>query len=402
MKKLIPLLLAVLCAMALAACSGKPEETDPNTQPPEPTVIDPTGVEPEVTYPNASFDPEACTQILGTWKTPVTLDGTLMNMPEFEGSVSFDVLFTFQNTGRYTINADKTAVMEAITTYENLLAQYMIDGFYARFTAEKKLEGMSEADIEKAWTEEQEEVARGEVDTFLDAMALTTRFSAIITHGDYYVQAENLFLSNGDGTYEAYTFTVRNGMLYFTGCSDTSKYQNLWLDFPLPLWPEGSSYEDMVPEDLAPTDPTYPTVTVPIITDPPAPTDPTEPEPTAPEGYVTIPTMVGTLWPFPTAPAETTEAPTTKPTDPTEAPTQATKPAAKPTKPTEAATEAPTVKPTKPSAAEPTPTDPLPTEAPTDPTEATTEATTEPETTAPTYVTDPDDGPIDTDVDWAM
>ena len=421
MKKLFAVLLAALLLLALAACAKEPEATDPidgtsqtTDTPTDPTIpSEPDPVVPDVTYPNDKFDPDACAPLLGTWKTPITLDGTLMNMPDFQGSVTFDLLFTFQNSGRYTISADQTAVTAAITEYENLLSEYMLDGFYAKFAAESKLAGMSESEIEAAWAADELPIAQSRTQAFVAGLALTDRFNMIINHGDYFVENRMLlYLSTGEDTYDTFSFLIQNDLLYLIATSAPGKYASLWIQFPLPLWPEDMDYADKPAEDIIPDiGPEHPTVPVPTIP------DPTETNP-YPEGFATIPTIPGGTWVPPTVPAVTdptdpapTDPPVTKPTDPK--PTDP--PATKPTQPKP--TDPPATKPTEPKPTDPpatTPTEPTPTEPPaTTPTEPTETEPTDPDelppvpavttpdpTEPPVYVTDPDDGPLDTDVDW--
>ena len=426
MKKLTVLLLAVLLLLGLCACGEEPSDptytqptrsdkpilstpTEPQVTDPEPTV--PT--EPAVTYPNANFEPRICAPLFGTWKTPIVLDGSLMNMPEFEGSVSFDILYTFQQSGYYTVSADMEAVTKAITEYESLLTSYMVDGFYTKYVAEGKLQGKAEADIEAEWAAGEAKAAQTRAETFVASIGLTESFSSVVRCGDYYADATTLYLSANGGEYETHQFQISNQLLYFQSCSNAADYAKLRLRFPLTLWPEGVAYEDLNPEPLEPlpTDP-VPTVPVPPLqptqpkpTEPkptePAPTEPTVPKPTTPAPTEpTVPKPTTPVPTEPTVPKPTTPAPTDPtipdPTDPEPTVPDPTVP--DPTDPEPTDPEPTVPEPTVPDPTDPEPTDPEPTvPEPTEP-EPTVPDPTEPDPTIPdtteSEATDPE--PTDT------
>ena len=395
MKKLSALFLAVTLLLVLCACNKKPADptgtlptrsdkpilsapTEPQVTDPEPTV--PT--EPAPTYPNDHFDPRICASIFGTWKTPIVLDGSLMNMPEFEGSVSFDFLFTFQRTGYYTVSADMDTVTKAIAEYETMLTNYMLEGFHSKFVAEGKLQGKSETQIETEWTTEESLLAQARAEAFVAGIGLTERFSSVVRCGDYYADASTVYLSTESGEYETHTFKLSNQMLYFYDCSNAADYTSLRLKFPLTLWPEGVAYEELDPEPIEPL-PTEPVPTVPV----PPLQEPTEPKPTEPKPTEPTPTVPDPTEPTPTVPKPTEPTPTVpKPTEPTPTvpkPTEPTPTVPKPTEPTPTVPDPTEPEPTEPEPTEPEPTEPEPTEPePTEP-EPTEPEPTEPEPTEP-------------------
>ena len=218
MKRMVALTLSVLMILSFAGCGKEPQPsatvstTAPTTVATEPTTIPTTApTEPTTvpTEPPGKFDPEACAALFASWTFTVTLDESLMALPEFEGSASFPVTWSFDSDGTYTTMADSA---EAITAFETLLIDYMVDSRFRIFKAECDLKGKYDAYIQKEWNEGGlGEQTRQEATQTVADLDLTGRYAQLEREGEYYVGDGILYLDE-----DAYPFTLEDGKLTLT------------------------------------------------------------------------------------------------------------------------------------------------------------------------------------------
>lgn len=245
MKRLFALLL-VLAAVLCTACSEEPETTEASTEQstettPEQTTEAPTTEPPttEETEPptmaNAFFDPVASADLIDTWSIDVVLDGTLMNFPDMESSITMKLQYQLFDNGTYIRGVDQKEYDTAIAAYESFIRSYMLGQRYATFVAEQKLMSKKEADIEQAWNQTGWPEAQVEVNDFVEKLYLGYRFSTLNRSGDYYTQDGVLYLSQEDGTYEACTYELTEEGLKLLDSTDPNTFAQVKLKFPLIL-----------------------------------------------------------------------------------------------------------------------------------------------------------------------
>lgn len=240
MKKLTALLLAALMVFSLTACAGQNAEpepttaptTQPTTQPATEPTTEPT--EPPVVLPE-KFDPVLCAPLVGTWTAEVVLDGSLMNMLDMEGSVSYKLTYTFSEYGAYTITSDEAEVAAALDSYQAMLQAHMIKSLYSKFYAECRLQGMGSSRIEKAWEEGKKAEAEQSAANFVAQINLASRIKAVKRLGDYYVEQGLLNISLPSGYYETSGYTLEDGVLTLTDSDNQAFYGPLGVNFPLQM-----------------------------------------------------------------------------------------------------------------------------------------------------------------------
>lgn len=248
MKKLIVPLLATLllcgCADTAPVVTTPTEATEPvriaTTPPTRPPVVVPE-VEEIPVVDNPLFDPWDCEVLVGQWEMKVTIPSDYMNVTDFTGTASFPVVWTFQEDGRYTVTLDQESYSDAILSYENQLVDFMMEGYYNRFVAEKKISALSDAEIQERW--EWSETGRAKYQTmthdFLDQFALRDVYTQVIRGGYYYVQEDVLHLTYGEEE-ETFQFQVDEEGLILSNSSRIGFYdRTLGIRFPTALKPLG-------------------------------------------------------------------------------------------------------------------------------------------------------------------
>lgn len=247
MKKMTALLLALM--LILAACAkDAPAATEPTTAATEPstrvTTAPPT--RPPVEVPEVEevpvvedtlFDPDDCAELIGQWNLTVTISSNYMNIPDFTGSTSFPVIWTFGDDGRYTMELNG-AFAKAIVDYETLLADFMIDGYYSKFVAEKKISALTSKQIQERWEEYGLSDAQEKTHGYLDELALSTTFLDLVRSGYYYVEDDMLYLSVDEEEYESFRFTIDEEGLILSNSSRIRFYSGLCIRFPVALKPQ--------------------------------------------------------------------------------------------------------------------------------------------------------------------
>lgn len=238
MKKLTALLLILL--LILAGCGGESAPTtEPATAPTQPTTepaTEPTTVPTEPTEPQIKFDAAVCAPLFGDWSHQMVLDGELMALPEFRGSQSFDVTWSFHDDGSYTRGFDEEAFQTAISGYEALLIDYMVDSRYRLFVSECNLKGKYSSYIEQEWvTNGLGEQVRTEVTATVEGLQLAQRYAPLEVSGDYYVEDGRLYILRATSGYDAFTFTVEDGVLTLDQSNDFLAYDAMDIAFPLTL-----------------------------------------------------------------------------------------------------------------------------------------------------------------------
>ena len=243
MKKNFVLLLAVLMLL-MTACGQKPEITatpdtpttaqpataDEPTQPTEPTtqpVTQPT------TLANDLFDPEASAPILGRWVKTVSLGGDVFNLTDMEETVEMTVVYQLNADGTYFRGIDDYHAV--IGAYSDAVERFMLDRLYAKFTAEKLIEGVSKKKIPTLWEETGKADAENQAKRFLEGLYLDYRFSQLNGYGDFYEEDGMLWFSLEDRSYEPCGYTLSKEGLTITEVSNANLYKQLGLELPLLL-----------------------------------------------------------------------------------------------------------------------------------------------------------------------
>lgn len=253
MKKTVILLLVLM--LILVACADNVEETPSTTTvpttattasttrvttapPTRPTVEVPVVEEvPEVENP--LFDASDCTALFGTWQLDVTISSNYMNLPDFTGSVTFPVIWNFGSDGRFTMELNG-AYAKAIVDYETMLADFMIEGYYNKFVAEKKISVLTDKQIKERWEEYGLSNAQAQTHGYLDELSLATTFLDLARSGYYYVEDDVLYLSVtsdpiDEEDYESFQFDFDEEGLVLSNSSRIRFYSNLCVRFPVAL-----------------------------------------------------------------------------------------------------------------------------------------------------------------------
>ena len=258
MKKMMLVLLVAM--LLLTACSeneipqttASTSETVPGDSAVEPTepstvVTTPAPTRPPVEVPeveevpveeNTPFDYDACTELFGAWELTVTITSAYANAPDFTGSASFPATFTFTDDGRYTVTLQRDSFEAAIHGYENALADFMIEGYYNKFVAEKKISALTDQQIQQRWEESGLANAQNQAHSFLDSMTLGYNFGKLVRSGYYYAEDGVLYLSVGDD-YESFQYTIDEEGLILSKSSRIRYYSQLCIYFPTALKPRG-------------------------------------------------------------------------------------------------------------------------------------------------------------------
>lgn len=236
MKKVFALLLAVLTIM-LAACGTQPPVATPDTATPDtatPDEPEPTTAPTEpTTLANDRFDPEQSADLIGSWTTTITLDGSMFNL-EMEDKVEMTLVYRLNGDGTYFRGVEPEEYKTAIATYGAAVEKFMLDRLYAKFTAEKVHEGISKKKIETLW-EEEKASAEEQAKRFVEGLYLEYRFSQLNGEGDYYAENSFFWFSKADGSYEPCGYELTDAGLTITEVDNPKVYRQLKLELPLLL-----------------------------------------------------------------------------------------------------------------------------------------------------------------------
>ena len=241
MKKVFALLLAVLTVL-LVACGTEPPVATPDTATPDTPTTSATPDEPTsttqpptTTLANDRFDPEASAAIVGNWTALITLGGDLFNLTDMEATVEMTLVYQLNGDDTYYLGVPQEEYNTAIAAYGTAVEQFMLDRLYAKFTAEKLIEGISKKKIPALWEETQKADAEEQARRFVEGLHLDYRFSQLNSSGDYYEEDGVIWFSQEDGTYEPCSYNISDIGLMVTQVENTKLYQQLGLEMPLLL-----------------------------------------------------------------------------------------------------------------------------------------------------------------------
>lgn len=243
MKKYIALLLAVLILL-MAGCGKEPEITyatpDTPTTSLQATPDEPTGTQPTtqpVTQPttlaNALFDPVASAPVLGRWVKTVNLGGEIFNLTDMEETVEMTLVYQLNADGTYYRGIDD--YHNVIAAYSDAVERFMLERFYATFTAEKLIEGVSKKKIPTLWEETEKANAEEKVKRFLEGLYLDYRFSQLNGYGDFYEEDGTIWFSLENRNYDPCGYTISEEGLTITEVSNANLYEQLGFELPLLL-----------------------------------------------------------------------------------------------------------------------------------------------------------------------
>lgn len=252
MKKLMIL---ALVALLLTGCGKdappvtEPTESPATTAPTEPETLPATvpttepetlpATEPEApptTAPTVKFDPAVCEEIFGQWHLPITLDGNLLMLTDFETVVTFDLIWSFSDLGQFTIGVDEAAFETAIATYESEMNVHLMESRFQIFSAECRLEGLWEWATNQKWENEgYREQNQAEVDAFIQQLDLRGRYAKLFRIGSYYIQDGLLMLEYTDGITDDADYITDGKNLILADLDNEAAYTELGIRTPLQL-----------------------------------------------------------------------------------------------------------------------------------------------------------------------
>lgn len=239
MKKSVALLLAVL-TLILAGCGTQPPVATPDIPVATPDIPVATPDEPEqptqpTTLANDRFDPEASADLIGTWTTTITLDGDMFNLTDMEETSQMTLVYQLNADGTYFRGVESEEYHAAIAAYGAAVETFMLDRLYAKFVAEKTIDGVSKKKIEKQWEENEKAGAQEQAKRFVEGLYLDYRFSQLTSSGDYYADSNILWFSKADGTYEPCGYALTDDGLTINEVENPRIYKQLKLELPLLL-----------------------------------------------------------------------------------------------------------------------------------------------------------------------
>ena len=244
MKELIALLLCAAFIFTAACAAPQKPDADP-TVPSEtevpPSVTDPPVTDPPVTAPpvedpppaHEKFDMVATKHLRGIWATPIVLDGQLLNLTGFEEEVTFQLYYSFDKHGYFSIFLDEKAFTDALDTYESLVIEYMVDKNFHSFRGKYEYSGLTEEEILAMWAEGPEQESRQDCTEFVATLNLYHICMKLVRQGQYYIDGDQLYTQLSDTAFECNTFLWSNGSLTLKSTDNVAAYRSLRIAFPL-------------------------------------------------------------------------------------------------------------------------------------------------------------------------
>lgn len=229
MKKFI--FWALAAAFLLSACA-KPAEDPPETQ------ATTAQTQPQTQPTTEPSPPDPREALLGDWQYEITVDGSFMALPDFDGTVAYPLVWSFREDGSVTVMEDREVYLTAIEDFENRVIDFMVDSRYELFVSECNYQGHYSAYIEQEWvTNGLGEQVREEMTETVSGLQLSVRCAPERFLGSYTVDGERLTVTDDQGGSYPFTFSVSQEALILTPEAGNTLLQTLNLPEPLILLP---------------------------------------------------------------------------------------------------------------------------------------------------------------------
>ncbi len=161
---------------------------------------------------DARFHTADCEAVFGSWEYVIAVDGSMMGIEEFEGTVDIRCVFTFNADGTMNTHfslADEAAYMEA-------LADYTVKLMYAEFAALGLSAEEADATMKQAYGMSISEY----VEATVAAMDISELYEEVDENYVYYVSGDVIYSAdNWDAAMEENPFRLEDGKLVLFGAS---------------------------------------------------------------------------------------------------------------------------------------------------------------------------------------
>lgn len=229
MKKIIFWVLAA--AFLLSACA-KPAEDAPETQ------ATTAQTQPQTQPATEPSPPDPREALFGDWQYEMSVDGNIMALPDFDGIVTYPLLWSFYKDGTVAVMENRDVYLTAISDFENKLIDFMVDSRYELFVSECNYQGHYSAYIEQEWvTNGLGEQVREEMTETVSGLQLSVRCAPARFLGTYTVEGELITVTDAEGGSYDFTFSVSQEALILTPEAGNTLLQTLNLPEPLILLP---------------------------------------------------------------------------------------------------------------------------------------------------------------------
>lgn len=133
------------------------------------------------------FTTAACAPLFGKWSCELPLTGDMMNLPDFEGTLNYLLIWEFRNDGTmsiYQVLADEEAFKQA-------LIDYTVKVTYQRAADEQ---GMDKAAVDATIKQETGMTVQEYATHYVSSIDFSTLISSVKQHCVYYLDGNQLYL----------------------------------------------------------------------------------------------------------------------------------------------------------------------------------------------------------------
>lgn len=158
---------------------------------------------------DARFTTEATKALYGTWVCRIDIDGTLMDLNDFSGTLPVDLILELTNSGEFNLRME---VGDTEAFYQSMKV-YMMDTIYAELAATGLDKAAADEAIKTIYGMTTEEY----VDYTLDQLDFNSLFGAFKFKMVYYVEGNTLYTADTwSAPMTSDTFTLNGDTLTFT------------------------------------------------------------------------------------------------------------------------------------------------------------------------------------------
>ena len=134
------------------------------------------------------FTTAACSKLFGKWVCELPLTGEMMELPDFEGDLTYLLIWEFNNDGTMSLYQE----LSDEEAFDKAVSAYMIDSIYQQLADQ----GMDRDAANAAMKQQSGMTVEEYVDVFMESFDFATLISSVKQQGVYYLDGNRLYMGN--------------------------------------------------------------------------------------------------------------------------------------------------------------------------------------------------------------